>query len=84
MDERENNQSLYTRYKQPEALALAHKNIPYMEIIQETEKAAQDLERQGFPEKGESCAKTLPLRFISLTTTRISTNLIKMKPKKRA
>ena len=33
--------------------ALTHKKIPYMDIIQETEKAAQSLEHQNLPEKGE-------------------------------
>ena len=33
---------------------LSHKTIPYMEIIQETEKAAQNFERQNLPEKGET------------------------------
>ena len=34
-------------------VAIAHKTIPYMDIIQETERAAQSLERQGQRENGE-------------------------------
>ena len=33
--------------------ALSHKEIPYLDIIQETEKAARSLEIKGQPEKGE-------------------------------